>query len=271
MLKRACRLRFVAMPVDEQPRNEDQPGLGISSGLRAFAGGIGFVVGTPSVWGYALVPITVGVVLACGLSILGFWGSAYVSNSLFASSTGFWGQVGSWALTLLLALPAVLVAILLSLCLAQPLSGFALEAMVSARERALTGWSGPRPGIVESTLRGTQVALFTLAVAVPVFAVLMLVTFMFPPAAIVTVPLKFFVYAWLLAWNFLDYPLGMHRLGLQARVRWVLQHFDAFCAFGLLWAVLGLVPGIVLLLLPMGVAGATQLVVEAEYKSAAPP
>jgi CysZ protein len=81
---------------------------------------------------------------------------------------------------------------------------------------------------------------------------------------VVTVPLKFLVGAWLLAWNFLDYPLSVRGCGVRHRLRWVFTHFGAVTAFGLVWAMLLIVPGIFLLILPMGVAGATRLVVAAE-------
>jgi len=243
--------------------NGQPNGLGLFNGLRAFVGGIGFIVGTPSVWGYALVPVAMVLFLTAGFGILGIWGASHVGDAVFGSY-GTWGHLGNWALTIILALAAVLFAILLAICLAQPFSGFALEAIVSARENALTGWTNPRPGVLESTFRSLKIAVFTLSVAVPVFGALFLINFVFPAALVITLPLKFLLYAWLLAWNFLDYPLGIHRFGLRARWRWVMRHFDAFCGFGLSWAVLGLIPGIILVLLPMGVAGAAELVVEAE-------
>ncbi len=248
----------------------DEPGnspLGIGHGVRAFFGGITFIVGTPSIWGYALVPIGMVLFLASAFGILGIWGAARASDALFASYTGSWVHVGAWVLTIILALAAVAVAIVLSICLAQPFSSFALEAIVSARERTLTGRPPPRPSFIMSILRGLSMAVFTVAVALPVFGLLLLVNLFFPPALVVTVPLKFLFCGWLLAWNFLDYPLGIHGLGLQARLRWVARHFDAFCVFGLAWAVVALVPGMLLLLLPMGVAGAAQLVVEAEQSA----
>ena len=56
------------------------------------------------------------------------------------------------------------------------------------------------------------------------------------------------------------------RLGLRARLRWVGRRFGAFSTFGITWAALLAVPGLVLLLLPMGVAGATRLVVAVELE-----
>ena len=40
---------------------------GIAGGLDAFVGGIGFIIKTPAVWGYALVPILITLVLMAGL------------------------------------------------------------------------------------------------------------------------------------------------------------------------------------------------------------
>jgi len=245
-----------------------QRSLGLFSGLRAFLGGIGFVFGTPSVWGYAAVPLAMVLLLTCGLGSLGVWGAMRASDAIFASSDGLWAHLGSWLTTAVLALAGIIAAIVLAICLAQPFSCFALEAIASAREKSLTGHSAPLPGIFESAVRGMQIAIVTLAVAVLAFGGLFLISFFFPPALVVTVPLKFLVYAWLLAWTFLDYPLAIQRLGVLARIRWVMRHFDAFCAFGLAWAALAIVPGVVLLLLPMGVAGATQMVVEADAGTA---
>jgi CysZ protein len=91
--------------------------------------------------------------------------------------------------------------------------------------------------------------------------ILFLISFFFPPAAVVTVPLKFIVCGWMLAWDFIDYPLAMRGVGLEQRFAWVGRNFGAFTLFGLAWALLVILPGVVLLILPMGVAGATQLVI----------
>jgi hypothetical protein len=56
----------------------------------------------------------------------------------------------------------------------------------------------------------------------------------------------------------------MRGVGLEGRFAWVGRNFGAFTLFGLAWALLVVVPGVVLLILPMGVAGATRLVVADE-------
>src|SRR5207247_1551412 len=134
-------------------------------------------------------------------------------------------------------------------------SGFALEAVVRAQERSLTGCASPKSSTLACLVLTARVTLATLLVGLPVLAALFLVGVAFPAAVVVTLPLKFLVCAWLLAWDFCDYPLCLRGLGIRARLKWVGRRFGAFTAFGLAWASLVLVPGVILLFLPMGVAG----------------
>ena len=82
--------------------------------------------------------------------------------------------------------------------------------------------------------------------------------------AVVTFPLKFCVSALLLAWDLLDYPLGMHRVDVPARLAFFKHNFWGLFVFGAFGAIILLVPGLGLLLLPFGVAGATRLVMKAK-------
>jgi CysZ protein len=234
------------------------------AGLRAFAGGIGFILTTPRVWLYALVPTVMLLLVLTVLGVLGIWGAVQLTHVVWGEASSTWGQVASWLLAALLAGAALLLAALLALFLAQPLSGFALEAIAHAQHEALTGQRLPRPSFFTSLLGTLKVVLVALAVGAPVLTVLTIVNVLFPPAAFLVVPLKVLVAGWMLAWDFLDYPMGIRQLGLRARLAWVGRHFRAFSAFGVAWALVIVVPGMVLLLLPMGVAGAARLVVEAE-------
>ncbi|MGH7168852.1 MAG: hypothetical protein ACRELG_01050, partial [Gemmataceae bacterium] len=111
----------------------------LMSGLEAFGNGIGFVLITPRVWGYALVPVAMLVLLFCGLAGLAFWGSHHLSSWLIGPNSGVWGQIGYWSATIALAVMGIIVALLAALSLAQPLSGFALESVSHAQEIALMG------------------------------------------------------------------------------------------------------------------------------------
>lgn len=245
-------------------RLEHRGSLGIVCALRACVGGIRFIVTTPATWPYAAVPIGMMAVLTCGFSLLGVWGALQASHHMLGQTDSFWGHAGSRLVTGLLIIPALVLAVILGLSLAQPLSGFALEAISRQQERALTGTVGSPPAFTTALWTGLKMGLFTFAVGIFVFVPLFLLNLMFPPAAIVTVPLKIAIASCLLAWDFLDYPLSLRGLGLRARLRWARRNVLGVTGFGLAWTLLAFVPGTALLLLPMGVAGATRLVVEDE-------
>ena len=57
------------------PRTAMVRAVGPLDGLWAFAGGIGFVLTTPAVWGRALVPVGVLALLSLGLCGLSWWGA----------------------------------------------------------------------------------------------------------------------------------------------------------------------------------------------------
>jgi uncharacterized protein involved in cysteine biosynthesis len=241
-------------------RDNDFDSVGIGAAVDGFVGGIAFILFTPPMWIWALVPAVTMLVLMCGSGALLAWGEVELLNSVFGPDRGTWGAIGYWLLMILLSLVALLIAVLLGLTLAQPLSGFALEKIAHAQERKLTGHAGPGVPFITSLLVNLRTVTFTLLVGGTVLATLFAINVFFPPAAVVTVPLKFFVCSWMLAWDFIDYPLGLRGLGPLARMRWVMRNFGAFTLFGVMWAGLCVVPGVVLLVLPMGVAGATRMV-----------
>ena len=239
-----------------------QPGrgsIGALSGLRAFFGGIGFVLSTPSVWGWSLVPVGFMALLSVGLCGLSWWGAWEASKTLVGEA-----NFSTWTLTILFGLLGAVLAVLAALTLAQPCSGFALEAICRAQERSLIGRASPAIPYWASLRRNLKVIVATLVVGGGIMVALFVVEFLVPPAAVVTVPLTFLVGGWLMAWNFLDYPLGLRGMGFRDSVRWVGRHFGAVTVFGITWWSLVLFPGAVLFLLPMGVAGAARLVVEAD-------
>src|SRR6478609_7300617 len=97
--------------------------IGALGGLRSFYGGIGFVVSTPSVWGWSLVPIGFMALMSFGLCGLSWWGAWEASKALVGGE-----NLGTWTLTVLFALLGAMLAVIIALTLAQPCSSFALEA-----------------------------------------------------------------------------------------------------------------------------------------------
>lgn len=224
--------------------------LGFFAGVRALFGGVAFIVTTPSAWGWAMIPVLVAGAIFGGAAALAIWGGSQLSDYL--------------VLRILFWMIGLVVAFVLAMSLAQPLSGFALDAIARKQELALGGKVWPRQPALTGALRSLRVSFTALALGLPVLGLLALVTFLFPPAGVVTVPLKFLVTGVLAAYDLLDYPLSQRGRSVADRLVFIRANFPAVLGFGAATAALLLVPGVGLLLLPFGVAGATRMVIDAE-------
>ncbi|HKB38780.1 MAG TPA: EI24 domain-containing protein, partial [Gemmataceae bacterium] len=186
-------------PVNDRGRES----IGALGGLRAFYGGIGFVLSTPSVWGWSLVPVGFMALLSLGLCGLSWWGAWEASKGLVGGE-----NLGTWTLTVLFALLGAMLAVLIALTLAQPCSSFALEAICRAQERAMVGRASPAISYWASLGRNLKVIVVTLVLGSGTMVALFVIEVLVPPAAVVTVPLKFLIGGWLMAWNFLRSGFG---------------------------------------------------------------
>jgi CysZ protein len=222
-------------------------------GIAAFFAGAGWLLRTPRLWARALVPVGTAFVLVVALATAGIAGARAIAHSALGSG------IGAGLLSVLLAITAVLLAIVIGVSLAQPLSGWALDAVVSAQERALGVASVPEPARLKRFVPSAASALLAVAAGVPLLALLTIVGWVFPPAAVVTVPMKALAAALLLAWDLLDYPLAKQGIGLRDRERWCVRNVSPVTGFGLAALLFFAVPGFGLLALPFGVAGATRL------------
>ena len=172
--------------------------------------------------------------------------------------------VAIWALRVLFWAIGLVIAFVIAMSLAQPLSGFALERIARKQEVALGGRTWPDQSFVAGSIRALQVSLTALVIGLPILGALAVLTFVIPPIAVVTVPLKFIVTGVLAAYDLLDYPLSVRGRTVSERVAFMKANFAAVLGFGCAVAALLLIPGFGLFLLPFGAAGATRMVVEAD-------
>jgi CysZ protein len=198
------------------------------------------------------------VALWAALGALGVWGSLHLAHRIVRS------PIGAGALTVLFVVPAVLVALLLALTLAQPLSGWALDSIVREQRKALALPPLREGGRVKAALSSLGAGIAAFAAGVLLIGGLTIIGALVPAALPVTVPLKVVVGALLVAWNLVDYPLAIIGFGLRARVRWFLRYCGSMLGFGLAAIAFVTVPGVGLLALPCGVAGAARLVRESD-------
>lgn len=228
--------------------------MGLFRGAAAFFGGVRWVVTTPRIWPRALVPVATALLLIAGLGIVGVRGAMALSHRELGEGPGA-GFVG-----VLLALAALVLALVIGVAIAQPLSGWALDGIVRIQEQDLGIAPAVQPPFLKTTLASLASALLGLAVGVPLIVLLTLVGWLLPPAALATVPIKVLIGAVMLAWDLLDYPLASRGLGVRARLSWCANHPGALVGFGMAALLFFAVPGIGLLALPCGVAGAVRLV-----------
>jgi CysZ protein len=233
--------------------------VGFVEGITAPFRGLGFLARSPDLWLYSIVPALVLIAVATVLASLGFVGV----GSLVARFL----EVPRWAevlLKIVLYFVVIVFAVVIGFALAQPLSGPALDKIVEAQERAMGISPRPTEGTLRAMLRSLQVTLTSLAFTLPVLVLLTVVDIVVPAATVVTVPAKLVVSALMIAWDLLDYPMSRRQMSVSARIAWIRAHLGATLGFGLALAIVLLVPCVGLLLLPVGVAGATRLTIDAE-------
>lgn len=238
------------------------PGFG--AGVLAVFQGFGFVVATPAVWLYAMLPVF-WFLLFCG-------GAAFAGTQLLPhrvdallGAHAHWGH-GALAIVVkvfAIALSAAIGAVI-GFALAQPLSGPALEKIVRRVEQTLNIKPWPETSILQDIGRSIEGLLIVTGLSLPILIVLFAIGIVFPPAAIVTVPLKVGITALMLAWDLCDYPLSIRGMPIRARVTFLRRHLSAVLGFGLGLVLFSLIPCGLFLVLPIGAAGATRLIVQME-------
>jgi uncharacterized protein involved in cysteine biosynthesis len=80
-----------------------------------------------------------------------------------------------------------------------------------------------------------------------------------PPVSLVTTPLKLALGALGVSWNLLDYPLTLRGIGARERIAFVKAHAATALGFGAAFTLSFWLPCCGILLLPVGVAAATEL------------
>lgn len=232
--------------------------LGLLDGLKCFFRGLGLLVRTPEAYGFALVPAVVALLVTTTLGVL--------AGMFVPELVGRWAGTGTWYLTLLQVVATVAMialAVPLGMALAQPLSGAALEALVRRIERRLGRPEAPQLSFGRELARSTGSALLTVGGTVTLFVVCVLIGLV-PGGVVVAAPLQLLGSALLVGWDVCDYPLGVRGVPLGARLEWMRRHRWAVVGLSAGVMLAGLVPCGLLLILPIGVAGATALVAEAD-------
>lgn len=166
---------------------------------------------------------------------------------------------GSWLGTL----GAAVLGWVVSLMLSQPLSAPALERIVDIVERDCGAPPRAPLGFFAEFWCGLRSTLISSAVTVPLIIGLTLLELVFPVLAVVITPLKLLIAALGVAWSLFDYPLTLRGVGARQRVRLMRRHLTVVPGFGVAFALVAAIPCCgALLMLPLGVVAATQLLAQ---------
>jgi uncharacterized protein involved in cysteine biosynthesis len=255
--------------------------LGFWRGFSAFFGAFASLFRLTSAWPYACVPFVVFLILeaACIYLSLRFvkpWLDAlFIVPADFADGLGGLGASLRWLLSQLAVagswlgtLAAVVLGWLASLMLCQPLSAPALERIVAIVERDRGAPERASLGFVAEFWCGLRSTLISSAVTVPLIIGLTLLELVVPVLAVVVTPLNLLVGALGVAWSLFDYPLTLRGVGARQRLRLMRRHLTVVLGFGVAFALVAAIPCCgALLMLPLGVVAATQLLLEIEPSS----
>lgn len=233
-------------------------------GLLSVIRGAAYLVRTPATWPRAAVPVLVffvlfvgGLALSIGLLRPGVL--AWLGASTDAPLSD-WRTLGSEALAWLATLAAGALGAIVALLLAPPLSAPALEGIVALRERSLNVPERGPSSFWQELLCGLRAQLFGGLVLGPLLLLTWLGGLVVPAAAPVLVPLSLLGTAFGVAWGLLDYPLTLRGVGARERFLFLRRHARVCLGFGAGFALVFWVPCLSLLLLPVGVIGATEVV-----------
>lgn len=227
-------------------------------GFRALFSGFRRLARLPKSYPFVLVPALVFAVLEVSFVALS-WRvlSPWVRGALSGHSA--LQNVGASALSWLSVAVGSLIGWFLAALLTPLLSAPALERIVGLVEADLGAPPRRALGVLGEFACGLRATALGAALFVPPVLALTLLEFAAPPVSIVTTPLKLALGALGISWNLLDYPLSLRGIGARQRVVFVKTHGASALGFGAAFALSFWLPCCGILLLPVGVAAATEL------------
>ncbi len=224
---------------------------------RAF----GFIAGKPRLWPAAALPASIVLVVSAILIWLAFAElGPWLSRALMPDTSSWYAPSASVALRWLSSALGAYAACLFAIFLAPTLSAPALEHLVRARERELGAPEPPPQPLWVEFRAGLSAQVWAFALAAPAFFTLWVLGLVVPVLLPLVVALQVVLIALTVAWNLLDYPLSLRGLSARARLRLLRGHPGAVFGFGLCFAAVSWIPLAGVVLLPIGVVAATQLV-----------
>jgi uncharacterized protein involved in cysteine biosynthesis len=240
--------------------------LGFWRGFRAPFSAARRLLGLPQAWPWSAVPALVFLLLEVGFISASWrylrpWAGEQLTRVGWLPDAVALGA--SWLVTAL----AVLLGWLFSMFLAPVLSAPALERIVGLTELELHAPARAPLGFFAEFWCGARALLSSLVVTLSLVLAFSLLELLVPPSVVVILPLKLLLGAWGVAWGLFDYPLTLRGIGARQRARFMIRHFTVVLGFGSAFSLVFWLPCFGVVMLPVGVAAATQLYWEIERAS----
>ena len=235
-----------------------------SNGFSYFLQGF-LLIWRPGVRTYAFAPILINILV---FSLLLWWGInefQQLMDWLLPSKDAWWINWLRPVLWLLFAIVVVLIWFfaftVVANLIAAPFNGLLAEQV----ETHLTGGNSLAGNGLQALIKDLGPMMWN-EVKKIIYALLWivpaLILFLIPGVNLVAAFIWFILMAWLMALEYIDYPMGNHGLRFRQVRTQLRQHRSLSLGFGA--GVLGaaMIPGINLIVMPAAVAGATALWVE---------
>ncbi len=235
----------------DKARGARNPAASFMRGFRSWIRGIKWLRRHPGWFAALMVPMLLGVLaFVSGLAAFVAWSDQIFAWVLFARPEtllplAFWYLAKAFVALSMLVLSALLALMVVSI-VAAPLYELVSEAV----EREYTGRAVEGTGFLGSIrLIGEEIKKAVFILIVPTL-------FLFIPGINVLATL---VAAFLIGWDFCDYPMARRGWSFRRRLQFVLRDAWAVLGFGL-WLV---IPFVQIFLMPLSVPGGTLLILEA--------
>ena len=241
-----------------------------SKGVRYAVAGFS-LARTKGVKRYVAMPLFINILLFT-LGIYYAFGLANSGMTMLLSWLPGWLDWLSWLLWVIFG-ALMLILVFYTFTLVANLVGAPFNSLLAEKlEEKLTGNMPPSSGRLIDTLRGISGAVLSefRKFGYLISRMLPLVIISFIPVINIAAPALWFIFgAWMLALEYLDYPMGNHGFTFNEQRATVQNRRSLMLGFGSVIMVMTMVPVLNFLAMPVAVAGMTQLWVK-EFSDSAP-
>lgn len=227
------------------------PARDFGRGIKAYMDGVRWLKAHPKYLGVLFIPMVIGVLfLAGGLTLFSMYDDRILALVLFKKPEPWYYLVLFYICQVLLYVAVLILTFLVSFLLMNIVASPFYEIVSTAVERDVTGSDPPKLSFSEQV----AVMLGELQKVALILTVTILVLFI--PGLNV---LSSVIAAFLVGWDFFDYPLARRGWPLTKRLGFLRAEIFAVLGLGI-WLV---IPFVQIVMLPLAVAGGTLLSLDA--------